>query len=104
MREFVEMAAAQLGFSIEWRGAGVQEEGVDRNSGRVLVRIDPRYFRPTEVESLLGDSSKARSKLGWQPETGFEALVQEMVEADLELAKRDALMKQHGFKVYHHHE
>jgi GDPmannose 4,6-dehydratase len=104
VREFVELAAAQLGFAIEWRGEGVHEEGVDRDSGRVLVRIDPRYFRPTEVETLLGDSSKARAQLGWQPETSFQELVREMVDADLEIAKRDALMKQHGFKVYHYHE
>ena len=104
VREFVELAAANLGFAIEWRGEGVNEQGVDRNTGRVLVKIDPRYFRPTEVETLLGDCSKAKAKLGWCAETSFESLVREMVDADLEMAKRDAHMQQHGFKVYHHHE
>jgi len=104
VREFVELAGARLGYAIEWRGQGVHEEGIDRSSGRVLVRIDPRYFRPTEVETLLGDCSKAREKLGWGPETSFETLVDEMVEADLQLARRDAHMKQQGFKVYHYHE
>jgi GDPmannose 4,6-dehydratase len=104
VREFVERAAAHLGFEIGWRGEGVQEEGVDRSSGRVLVRIDPRYFRPTEVETLLGDCSKARAKLGWSPQITFAALVEEMVAADLELARRDAHMQQQGFTVFHHHE
>jgi GDPmannose 4,6-dehydratase len=104
VREFVERTAAHLGYSIEWRGAGVHEEGVDRMTGRVLVKIDPRYFRPTEVETLLGDCSKAKEKLGWLPETSFEELVREMVESDLELARRDAHMQQHGFKVLQHHE
>ena len=104
VREFVERVGEQLGYAIEWRGEGVAEEGVDRKSGKVLVRIDPRYFRPTEVETLLGDCSKAKAKLGWMPETGFAELVREMVEADLYLAKRDAHMESQGFKVYQHHE
>jgi GDPmannose 4,6-dehydratase len=104
VREFVERVGQQLGYTIDWRGEGVAEEGVDRGSGKVLVKIDSRYFRPTEVETLLGDCSKAKSKLGWAPETSFAELVREMVEADLYLAKRDALMKSQGFKVYHHHE
>jgi len=104
VREFVAKAAARLGYAIEWRGEGVAEEGVDRESGRVLVKVDPRYFRPTEVETLLGDCSKAKAQLGWRPETSFDELVREMVEADLEIARRDAHMQQHGFKVFHHHE
>jgi GDPmannose 4,6-dehydratase len=100
----VSRSAQLLGWDIEWRGEGVAEEGVDRASGRVLVKVDPRYFRPAEVETLLGDPSKAKAKLGWTPEVGFEQLVREMVETDLEIARRDAHMKQHGFKVYHHHE
>jgi GDPmannose 4,6-dehydratase len=104
VREFVSRSAQLLGWDVEWRGEGVAEEGVDRASGRVLVKVDPRYFRPTEVETLLGDPSKAKAKLGWVPEVGFEQLVREMVETDLEIARRDAHMKQHGFKVYHHHE
>jgi GDPmannose 4,6-dehydratase len=104
VREFVSRSAQLLGWDVEWRGEGVAEEGVDRASGRVLVKVDPRYFRPAEVETLLGDPSKAKAKLGWAPEVGFEQLVREMVETDLEIARRDAHMKQHGFKVYHHHE
>ena len=104
VREFVTRAAARLGFQLEWRGSGVDEVGVDRESGRTLVRIDARYFRPTEVESLLGDASKARAKLGWTPRVGFDELVAEMVDADLEVAKRDALVAREGYRVYRHHE
>jgi GDPmannose 4,6-dehydratase len=104
VREFVTLAGVQLGYAIEWQGEGVEEIGVDRNSGKVLVRIDPRYFRPAEVDTLLGDNSKARTRLGWTPEVSFGTLVQEMVTADLELARRDAHMTRQGFKVYHHHE
>jgi GDPmannose 4,6-dehydratase len=104
VREFVERAAAEFGYAIEWRGSGVDEQGTDRATGKVLVRIDPRYFRPTEVETLLGDSTKAKAKLGWQAETSFAALVREMVNADRELARRDALIQEQGFKVYYHHE
>jgi GDPmannose 4,6-dehydratase len=104
VRDFVERAARLIGYEIDWRGSGVEEEGVDRQSGRVLVRIDPRYFRPAEVDTLLGDPTKAREKLGWVPEVGYEQLVREMVETDLELARRDAHMTQHGFKVFRRHE
>jgi GDPmannose 4,6-dehydratase len=104
VREFVSRSAQLLGWDVQWRGEGVAEEGVDRASGRVLVKVDPRYFRPAEVETLLGDPSKAKAKLGWAPEVSFDQLVREMVETDLEIARRDAHMKQHGFKVYHHHE
>ena len=83
VREFVEKAFAQIGTRIEWKGTGVDETGIDAGSGRVLVRIDPRYFRPTEVDLLIGDPSKARSKLGWQHSVSFEALVAEMVASDL---------------------
>lgn len=104
VREFVARAAGLLGWDIEWRGAGVAEQGVDRASGRVLVKVDPRYFRPAEVETLLGDPAKAKAKLGWAPEVSFDELVREMVATDHEIARRDAHMRQHGFKVYHHHE
>ena len=104
VREFVERTAQRVGYTIEWQGEGIQETGIDRGSGKVLVRIDPRYFRPTEVETLLGDSTKARTQLGWRPEVGFDELVREMVDADVELARRDAHMQQQGFKVFHHHE
>jgi GDPmannose 4,6-dehydratase len=104
VRDFVTTAGARLGMKIEWRGAGVAEVGVDTISDRTVVRVDPRYFRPTEVETLLGDASKARQKLGWSAEVTFPELVAEMVAADLDIAKRDALIAQRGYKVYSHHE
>jgi GDPmannose 4,6-dehydratase len=104
VRECVERAAGCLGMKVQWRGNGLDEQAVDCNSGKVIVRVDPRYFRPTEVDSLLGDASKARAKLGWQPDVTFEQLVAEMVAADRETAKRDALNRQHGFKVTEHRE
>ena len=85
VREFVELAFAQIGRPIEWRGAGVDEVGIDAGTGDELVRIDPRYFRPTEVEQLLGDPSKAHRKLGWKHKTGFKELVAEMVQSDLKV-------------------
>jgi GDPmannose 4,6-dehydratase len=104
VRDFVATAGALLGMKIVWRGTGVDEVGVDTVSRRTLVRIDPRYFRPTEVETLVGDPTKARQKLGWSAECSFEELVEEMVRSDLEVAKRDALVAKEGFKVYSHHE
>jgi GDPmannose 4,6-dehydratase len=90
VREFVERAFACVGRAIEWRGKGAEEVGVDAGSGKDLVRIDPRYFRPTEVDDLLGDASKARSKLGWTHRTTFAELVAEMVESDLETVRQEA--------------
>jgi GDPmannose 4,6-dehydratase len=104
VRDFVVAAGAALDMKIEWHGEGVDEVGVDIATGRPLVRVDPRYFRPTEVESLLGDASKARALLGWTPAVEFPALVAEMVAADLEIAKRDAMVAKEGYKVYRHHE
>jgi GDPmannose 4,6-dehydratase len=104
VREFVVLAGARLGMKITWKGKGVDEVGIDSKTGDSVVRIDSRYFRPTEVESLLGDPTKARQKLGWSAEVTFEELVAEMIEADLEDAKRDALVAKEGFKVYSHHE
>jgi len=104
VRDFVVLAGKLLGMEIEWHGRGAEELGVDRNGGHTVVRVDPRYFRPAEVESLLGDASKIRDKLGWAPEISFEALLREMVESDLALAKRDALVAKEGYKVYRHHE
>jgi GDPmannose 4,6-dehydratase len=104
VRQFVEAAAAALGMTIEWRGQGVDEAGIDTVSGNTVVRVDPRYFRPTEVDTLLGDASKARAELGWKPEVGFEALVLEMVREDLALAERDALIAREGYAVFKHHE
>ena len=104
VREFVVRAGAELGLAIEWRGSGVTEQGVDTRSGRTIVEVDPRYHRPTEVDTLLGDASKARSRLGWRPEIGFDELVKEMVAADLELARRDAAVARQGFATYRHRE
>jgi GDPmannose 4,6-dehydratase len=89
VRELVELAFAEVGRSIEWRGKGVDETGVDRKSGKTVVRIDPVYFRPTEVDLLIGDASKAREKLGWKPKTTFTQLVKEMMAGDLATAKRE---------------
>ncbi len=104
VREFVERVGAHLDMRIEWRGKGVDEQGVDAKSGRTLVKVDARYFRPTEVETLLGDPTKANQKLGWTPATSFEQLVAEMTDADLEHARRDALMAREGFKTYKRRE
>jgi len=104
VRHFVESAGALLDMKIEWRGKGVDEIGVDTVTGRTLVRVDPRYFRPTEVETLLGDASKAREKLGWTAEVSFADLVAEMVASDLDHAKRDALVSSEGYRVSSHHE
>src|SRR6201987_754518 len=89
VREFVELAFGEVGRGIVWRGEDVEETGVDKKSGKTVVRIDPIYFRPTEVDLLIGDSSKARQKLGWKPKTSFAQLVKEMVAGDLEIAKRE---------------
>ena len=104
VRDFVVAAGSLLNMRIEWRGDGIDEVGIDANTGRAVVHVDPRYFRPTEVETLLGDPSKAREKLGWSAEVSFNDLVSEMVAADLEEAKRDALVAKEGFKIYSHHE
>ena len=103
VREFVEAAAAELDMRISWKGAGVDEIGYDA-SGKAIVRIDPRYFRPTEVETLLGDATKAQQKLGWKVKTSFADLVREMAEEDFKAAERDELVKKHGFAAYDYHE
>ena len=87
VREFVELAFAELGYDIEWQGTGVEEKGIDKNTGKVLVEVDPKYFRPAEVELLWGDSTKARTELGWEPKYSFMDLVKEMVQSDLEEMK-----------------
>ncbi|WP_052128652.1 GDP-mannose 4,6-dehydratase [Neosynechococcus sphagnicola] len=92
VRQFVSRAADYLGIPLDWQGEGIDTQGVDRRSGKTIVAVDGRYFRPTEVETLLGDPSKAKEKLGWQPQTSFEQLVEEMVIEDLKLAERDALI------------
>ncbi|HEX7924526.1 MAG TPA: GDP-mannose 4,6-dehydratase [Bradyrhizobium sp.] len=96
VREFVELAFAEVGRSIEWRGKGVEEVGVDKATGNTLVQIDPAYFRPTEVDLLIGDASKARAKLGWAPKTPFAQLVKEMVASDLDEARQDTANGKHG--------
>ena len=93
IRDFVSMTFKELGIDIEWQGEGVNEKGIDKQSGRVLVEVDPRFFRPAEVELLLGDSTKARTKLGWKPNYDLAALVKEMVAEDLKLAKKEKLFE-----------
>ena len=104
VREFVAHAAGYLGMRIEWRGAGLDETGVDADSGQIVIRVDPRYFRPTEVQTLLGDASRARAKLGWKPEISFEEMVAEMVSADVALAERDQRIARDGHKIFRHYE
>ena len=104
VRDFVNAGAAELGIGIDWRGEGLDEIGVDKESGKTIVSVDPRYFRPTEVDTLLGDPSKAKAKLGWEPKTTFEELVAEMVREDLKSAQRDSLIRREGFTTFDHHE
>ncbi|MDP1693759.1 MAG: GDP-mannose 4,6-dehydratase, partial [Burkholderiaceae bacterium] len=113
VREFVQRAAAELGITVAFSGEGESEVGsvvavsgdkANCKAGDVIVRVDPRYFRPTEVETLLGDPSKAKQKLGWTPTTTLAELVREMVESDYVAAKRDSLVKQAGYQAFDHHE
>ncbi|HLP97541.1 MAG TPA: GDP-mannose 4,6-dehydratase [Sideroxyarcus sp.] len=104
VRDFVNAAAKELGIQMRWEGKGVDEKGYDAATGKCIVQVDPRYFRPTEVETLLGDPTKAREKLGWTPKTTFQELVSEMVREDLKSAERDELVKKHGFAAYDYHE
>ncbi len=115
VRDFVNASAAELGIGLRWEGSGLDETGIVERMpadgtgngmkvGDVIVRVDPRYFRPTEVESLLGDPSKAKEKLGWEPTTSFAELVAEMTRCDLDEAKRDELCKKEGFTVLNYHE
>lgn len=99
VRDFVKAAAEELKMELSWQGTGVDEKAFDRR-GRCVVAVDPHYFRPAEVETLLGDSSKARAKLGWTPKTTFRELVAEMVAADLQIAERDLLVHQSGYRVH----
>ena len=114
VRDFVNAAAKELGITLQWRGKGVREIGVitkvdghamsPLKKGQTIVRVDSRYFRPTEVDTLLGDARKARRKLGWKPQVSFRGLVAEMMREDLKSAERDALVKQHGYSAYDFHE
>jgi GDPmannose 4,6-dehydratase len=110
VRDFVATAAQELGIQIRWEGSGTEEKGywvnadATRSDDNPIIAVDPRYFRPTEVETLLGDPSKAKKKLGWQPKTTFKELVVEMVQADFDSAKRDELIRKHGFQAMDFHE
>jgi len=104
VRQFIEFGAAALDMQIEWQGSGADEVGIDKESGRQVVAVDPRYFRPTEVETLLGDPSKAKKVLGWQATTSVDEMVKEMVAADYADAERDALVKDAGYKTFDRHE
>ena len=104
VREFVTLAAMEAGIKIRWEGENVHEKGFDVASGKCIVAVDPRYFRPAEVETLLGDPTKARTQLGWTPRTSFKDLVAEMMQADLREAERDYLIKRNGFQHFSYHE
>ena len=104
VKEFVEAAFHEVGIQVGWKGEGLAEKGIDNKSGKILVEVDPQYFRPTEVETLLGDPTKAKTKLGWSPRASFSDLVSEMVREDLRAAERDQLCKREGYQVMKHHE
>ena len=104
VREFIEIAAKEVDIKIVWSGEGINEVGIDAKTNNVMVRIDKKYFRPTEVETLLGDSNKAKSRLNWQPKITFNELVKEMVLADLDKAKRDKLCQDEGFDIFKNHD
>lgn len=100
VRNFVEKAALHIGIEIEWKGKGIEEKGFDKKTGNCIIEIDPRYFRPAEVETLLGDPAKAKAKLGWEPKINFDELVKEMMDADMKNAERDSIMINNGFKYF----
>jgi len=99
VRDFVNLAWSHLGKTFKWEGKGLNEKGYDAETGNLIVSVDPRYFRPTEVDSLLGDPSKAKEKLGWKPKTTMKEMVHEMMEYEINIAKRDCLVNKHGFKT-----
>jgi len=104
VREFCQIAFQEVGIDLKWQGKGLNEKGVDKKTGKVMIEVDPRYFRPAEVESLLGDPIKARKKLGWKSKISFKELVKEMVRSDLEEAKREVHLKNGGFKIKNNFE
>ena len=104
VRDFVNAAFKEVGIAVRWEGEGVDELGIDEHTGKVLVQVDPRYFRPTEVDTLLGDSSKAEQRLGWKPEITLDDMVAEMVREDLKIAERDELCKREGYAVFDYNE
>ncbi len=104
VRDFVNAAFREIGIALEWRGEGVDEQGIDARTGEVRLRIDPRYFRPTEVDTLRGDPSKAKQKLGWEARTSLEDMVAEMVREDLKDAEKDQLCRREGYRTYNYFE
>ncbi|HHD82824.1 MAG TPA: GDP-mannose 4,6-dehydratase [Bacteroidetes bacterium] len=104
VKEVIETAGKQLGISIRWEGNGVEEKGINEENNKMIVAVDPGYFRPTEVDNLLGDASKAREKLGWEPRISFGQLISEMVDEDMKEAQKDNLCRQEGYKTYDHFE
>jgi GDPmannose 4,6-dehydratase len=104
VRKFIEMAFAEVGITLEWQGTGEAEKGINKADGKALVEIDPRYFRPTEVELLIGDASKAKAELGWEPKTTVEELVREMVQADLTIFRKDKYLLDGGHSILNFHE
>jgi GDPmannose 4,6-dehydratase len=104
VRDFVNIAWNYLGKEIHWEGEGIEEKGLDKDSGQLIVAVDPRYFRPTEVDTLLGDSTKAKQKLGWETKISLKEMVHEMMENDINIAKRDELIKKHGYQAPNYHE
>jgi GDPmannose 4,6-dehydratase len=104
VRKFIELAFSEVGIQIEWKGEGVDEKGYNKATGKVIIQIDPNYFRPAEVDLLVGDASKAKAKLGWEPKRSVEQLCKEMVSSDLELFKRDKYLIDGGHKVLNYKE
>ena len=104
VRDFVNIVAQELEINIQWKGGGIDEIGIDASTGNTIVSVDARYFRPTEVETLLGDATKAKEKLGWEPKISFDEIVKEMTAADLEEAEKEKLYKDKGFETFHHYE
>jgi len=102
VKELIEIAARQLNISIRWEGEGPDEKGLEEKTGQVIIAVDPEYYRPTEVNELLGDATKARSKLGWKPDISFEEMIREMIDADMEAAQKDYLCLREGFQTFNH--
>jgi GDPmannose 4,6-dehydratase len=103
VRDFVNIACAELGIELTWKGSAEDEKAYD-STGKCIVAVDPRYYRLTEVETLLGDATKAHQQLGWKPKYTFEQLVSEMIKEDLKSAQKDSLIKEHGYSTYNYHE
>ena len=99
IRDFCEMTFKELGVDIEWQGSGVEEKGIDKATGKVVIEVDPRYFRPTEVDLLLGDPTKAQKKLGWKPKYDLPMLIKEMVDEDLKEAKKEKFLREQGYEI-----